>query len=453
MTTKDVYLVVFDERDNYSHPNTQSRLGFDPDGNNTSFKKVVLVTDRRGFDDFLNSIQLDDQFVLVCHVFHAAEGMPNKGFQNFLNSKIEEDYSIDANLVSTGTSSKVTKSILEQFNEKRLVYLYNEIIKAVSQNKIRPYSKSQLSLIVEPREEIRRALPMDNDRQEVDLDYGIITALFEDEFEQVKNLELIDWKGDSNTETIPFRRGEIKTIDGHVRKVVLAVQPSTGMVDAATIASIMLERFKPKFLLMPGVCGGKENLGFGDIVIASKVLAFQKGKISDKLDFEGKRIKVYDQDQKEITGLFTLNKERVNYSIENFEVEHDSIPKLDNLLKDKIQNSKEEIEHLINKELKPHGKEVRIVLDAIACSTMVVNKSDYFNTVIKPNDKRIVAVEMESYGIARACELANGGKTKFVIMKSVMDHMAGKDDTFKTFAAHTSARYLYHLLLNDILFD
>ena len=58
---------------------------------------------------------------------------------------------------------------------------------------------------------------------------------------------------------------------------------------------------------------------------------------------------------------------------------------------------------------------------------------------------------MESYGVARASKIANGGKTKSLIFKSVMDKTKLKDDNYKKKAAYTSAQFLKFLLESNIL--
>jgi nucleoside phosphorylase len=87
---------------------------------------------------------------------------------------------------------------------------------------------------------------------------------------------------------------------------------------------------------------------------------------------------------------------------------------------------------------------------------MVINKKGYFEDVIKKIDRNVAAVEMESYGVARACSIANKGRTIPIIFKSVMDHTFKKDDTqgtinVKKFAAYTSAQFMKHLFEMKII--
>jgi nucleoside phosphorylase len=95
--------------------------------------------------------------------------------------------------------------------------------------------------------------------------------------------------------------------------------------------------------------------------------------------------------------------------------------------------------------------EVSAYMAPIACSTMVINRRGYFEDTIRTVNRQTAAVEIESYGVARVCQSANGGATVPIIFKSVMDHTAKKTDfadgiKFKKFAAHTSALFLKHLL-------
>jgi nucleoside phosphorylase len=96
-------------------------------------------------------------------------------------------------------------------------------------------------------------------------------------------------------------------------------------------------------------------------------------------------------------------------------------------------------------------KKVDIHFEPMACSTMVINKEGYFEDHIKTVNRKTIAVEMESYGVARACQFGNEGKTKWIIFKSVMDNTKQKTDEAKKFAAHTSALFMKEILYRGIL--
>jgi nucleoside phosphorylase len=87
---------------------------------------------------------------------------------------------------------------------------------------------------------------------------------------------------------------------------------------------------------------------------------------------------------------------------------------------------------------------------------MVINKKGFFEDTIKTINRKTAAIEMESYGVARACIFANEGKTKPIIFKSVMDKTFDKEDVKnnvnnKKFAAYTSALFLKSLFEEKII--
>ena len=79
-----------------------------------------------------------------------------------------------------------------------------------------------------------------------------------------------------------------------------------------------------------------------------------------------------------------------------------------------------------------------------------MNKKGVFETQVTPIDRKTTGLEMESYAVAKACRISNNGKTKALIIKSVMDKTEHKDDKNKEVAALTSALFVKHLI-NDVL--
>ena len=99
---------------------------------------------------------------------------------------------------------------------------------------------------------------------------------------------------------------------------------------------------------------------------------------------------------------------------------------------------------------------IEIKQEPIACSTMVINKDGFFEDTIRGISRKTAAVEMESYGVARACHFANNGETVPIIFKSVMDFTKNKNDIVekidvKDFAASTSAQFMKCLFEMDII--
>lgn len=433
MKLSEVILFVFDTKENHNAEHTQKRIGKE------LYKSVILIENRIDFKREFSLLESNQPFILVCHVFHASNtnGEKHGGYKDFKSSGIQDHFDIQPIFVSSGDSGEVAKSIYDIEHDHVLVYSYNKIHESIRSGAIKP-SFSEKS----------RTPVIDTD---FNFEFGIITALYKDEFEQIKKHFV--W---NEEETVI--NGRKKYWVGHLignpsRKVVASIPSATGMVDSAIIATQMLEIFKPKYLMMSGVCGAIDETDFGDIVVASKIFTFQKGKISDLRDKEGELIELFDKDGNKVIydQLYDANNKQIKISIEKFEVEHDSI--LEFKLKDYIEPYLDQIKDKINKEetLTIQDKSIKIHFDGMACSTMVINKEGFFEDNIKVIDRKTVAVEMESYGVARACEFGNEGKTNWVIFKSVMDHTNKKGDIAKKLAAHTSGLFLKYLIYDGIL--
>jgi nucleoside phosphorylase len=258
-----------------------------------------------------------------------------------------------------------------------------------------------------------------------DFDFAIINALYEDEFQSVskifnlvkhENLKL----GDKNVFT--------GALDSFPNKKILAVyQSEVGRTDASSIVTDVIKEFRPRYIFMTGVCGGDADIPLGSIVVAKFVFTFDKGKITDKGFFrELEFVKIHESSLRQI---------------------RESNEKILNEVKVKLIS-----DTTISERFKEFNfQELRAIIDPVACSSAVIDKENYFTEVIKTIERKATAVEMESYGIARGAETTNSGKTRSIIIKSVMDNTTGKNDKAKSFASYTSALYLKCLLENGII--
>ena len=244
-------------------------------------------------------------------------------------------------------------------------------------------------------------------------DYAIITALEEDEMEKV--LPMIEKEGEFEESHNYIEYGHLK---GNIqKKIVYASQHKTGMVDASILATEMIIRFNPKFLIMVGVLGGKPvDTNIGDVIIANKVFEIERGKLTD-LGFK-----------KEISSSNLNTKEII-----------------------KINRSKKIIENFINESDNTRKTNVQIHFGPIACVNQVIDVKNFFKDNISEVERKAIALEMESFAIVRACELINNGNTKPLIIKSVMDNTQTKTDEAKTYAAWTSSKCLEYLFSNNLI--
>jgi nucleoside phosphorylase len=436
METKNVTLFVFDEYENFE----KSKKSIATEG--VTIKKMVWIDNLTSFEEKLDSLGDEDYVSLAVHVFGTSEDL--KGIKKFITSRIEKRYPQLKPMYITDKmvdDNKINHLYLDlKIPPIARIYRYHEVLDNIEKNEnvytkkeiinniIRTYTEEETSIAENPQ-----------------IDYAIITALYKNEFEEVKKLYNIQPE-EINTGTQIYYQGKIGNKD-----VVACFTSKTGMVDAAIIATEMINLFKPKYILMPGVCGGSEKTNFGDIIVANKVLLLHKGKLSNIKDKDGNLVKfMYENVEFDTNKVKSIPETKFDIVIEKFEKESDAI-EIDEGLQQLIEPQIDSIKEKINNPYKMHSEKIDIHFEPIACSMMVINKEDYFDDYILSIDRKTKAVEMESYGVARASKLANGGKTKFLIFKSVMDKTTLKNDDYKEKAAYTSAQFLKHLLEMNII--
>lgn len=239
-------------------------------------------------------------------------------------------------------------------------------------------------------------------------DYAIICALYKDELKFIEPY-IVNEGEFENDEKKLVRYGHLKSDPN--KKIVYAALLNTGMVDASIFATDIITNFKPRYLIMPGVCGGKDDdrLKLSDIVIATKVYTFQKGKLKE----------------------------------DGFHPEWEGVELNDKIIQ-KIEVAEDEILRRIDFTGQVH-------YEPMACSSAVIDKKGFLDKVIENKDRKTIALEMESYGIARACEIANNGNTKAIIVKSVMDKTTNKNDSAKKSAAKSSANFVMKLIEENVI--
>jgi nucleoside phosphorylase len=385
----------------------------------TNSKEFTLVLMENDFDDHwkhfivkgygLDPEQKLNAFINMLNVLllqwinanpQSSESLTTQSYINNLVKKIIEsfiDWSKELN-----DSSKIIQSI------KNIGPITDNTLEEIEQHLKTKRSKSTIK-----ETQFQKATSESLNVNSTNIDYAIITALEEDEMEKILQLfEKESEVGDTNN-YIEF--GHLKTNPS--KKVVYASQHNTGMVDASILATEILVRFKPKYLIMTGVLGGRpEETNIGDVIIATKVFEIDRGKITD-------------------TGF---KKESSVSSITSKEIK-------------KVHRSKKEIEKFIDSQDETRNSNVKLHFGPIASVNQVIDIEGFFESKITEIDRKAIALEMESFAIVRSCELVNEGKTIPIIIKSVMDNTQNKADNAKSYASWTSARTLEYILKNEII--
>ena len=400
METKEITLLVWDSSENFNLNTTQRSLG---SGN--VFKSLRQFNCLDMFDKIIDKIEDDEKLLLCCHVGYGDFGL----YLDFKNSGITEKYNIVSVHYLSSIGESATIKYKEQFGEFEKILFYNKFIQNVRAGDIKPFTKQTLMNIKSKEKggEMNKAI-------DIKIDYVIITALEEDEMEKV--LPFIKKEGCLDFDKkLLIEHGHF--ISDTSIKIAYASQPTTGMIDAAILGTRMIMEFSPKFIIMAGVLGGKpQDTNIGDIIVSSKVFTIDKGKLTDT---------------------------ELEREIENSNIESAHIVKL--------KREKNKILKYIKKLDETRKGNLNIHFGPLACVRQVVDKKGYFEDNITILERKAIGLEMEAYGIVRACELINNGNTSPIIIKSVMDNTIDKTDNSKTYAAWTSATFIKYLFENKLI--
>lgn len=253
-------------------------------------------------------------------------------------------------------------------------------------------------------------------------DIGIISALETPELKEILELPC-NWKTlEFDNDPIVYHEGSISTLNGNTYRLIACSINKMGMQATASVTSMIVAKFKVKYLFMNGICAGikERGLEYGDIIIAENLTDYGSGKMTSNSQ-----------------GELVLKPEP-----HQFPTDQNLISKINNF----IRNNKE----LISIQSSFKGTQAKTVLKAmvgpVASGSYVIASKSLVKTLTDSN-RKLLAVDMEGYGLYLACHYFS--QTKPLFIKSVCDFGdETKDDTYQSYASYTSARFLYSFLFN-----
>lgn len=404
MNPREITLLVWDDPINFIKPKTMMSLG-----NNKLYTLKQFYSEEE-FSSILDGIDENIPLVLCCHVSY--ENF--ESYFNFVNSSLIEEYQLSSlvNYVSSFDSGEAMKKLHTEHGIQKKIIKYNDLKQGIKADDIKPFTKKDLYGIKQ-QVPIKVEDTSKRNREYPQCDYVIITALEEDEMTTVLPMLVKEGKIDDDKKLIEY--GYFAS--NRTKKVAYASQPQTGMVDASILATEMMIKFQPKFLIMAGVLGGKpDEVSIGDIIVSNKVFTIDKGKLTDE------QLKTEIESQ-------TLDSSYIQSFIRD---------------KIKIERYIEDSDHTRNKKPSIH-------FGPIACVRQVIDKKEFFEDKILSADRKAIGLEMESYGVARACNIVNNGRVTPLIIKSAMDNTIEKVDDAKRYAAWTSATFVKYIFEKDLI--
>ncbi|MED4698715.1 hypothetical protein P9436_06585 [Lysinibacillus capsici] len=215
----------------------------------------------------------------------------------------------------------------------------------------------------------------------------------------------------------------IGNLNGNLgKKVVLLKQQQMGLTAASVSTVKVINNFKPKYVIMGGIAAGiKDSVELLDVVIASEIVEFTSGKIIKSKTFR-----------------------------ESFKPE----PKYMNIrpeLKEIFVNDfKEDLKEICesNFYIENNFKGFNIVFGPMVSGPFVLQNDLIIKEFILPHNRKIKALDMESYGVIYASENSFTPKPSVLVCKAISDFAdEAKSDVYQRNAATNSAAIVERLLL------
>jgi nucleoside phosphorylase/CheY-like chemotaxis protein len=262
------------------------------------------------------------------------------------------------------------------------------------------WKESLRTLLVQVSATLERPLPFD-------VDVCFITALRPSEYKAVEKLP-IEWGAEMvlARHTL-YRRGTVE-IAGRKRTVVLAHLRQMGMVPACHITQLLIAQFRPRAVVMTGICGGlSSDVELGDVIVAERSWDWQAGKWSGDMEFAAA------PDSKEASRELVVAAK----AVESHTLE---------LMRDLVH-------------LNSPGRPFKII-DGPMLSGSAVVATDVLHEMFAAQHRKAVALDMECYGVYYASHFAPEPKPAFVCIKAVSDLAgAAKKNEYQEYCSALSA--------------
>jgi len=212
-----------------------------------------------------------------------------------------------------------------------------------------------------------------------------------------------------------YRETRLTLPNGNQLRIVSTTSTSMGLTAAAIATTHLVLQFRPRIVLMVGIAAGTAggNKQFGDVLVADPSVDYNSGKV-----VQAGGIREFLPDPYPIG----LN------------------PRLRSLLQ-KYRGFHPVFVTICDRWSgpRPPGQN-RLHLGPLGAADQVID--DPARVIeIQKNWRKLIGVEMETYGVYRACTESPEPKPRFVSFKSVCDFAAEKTDSWQEYAAFVAAEF------------
>ena len=270
------------------------------------------------------------------------------------------------------------------------------------------------------------ALSTPSDTASFKSDIGIICALQYPELAAVQNAlgGSGAWTevGDARLAHI-YRESSMLTASGEKLRIVATTATSMGLTAAAIATTQLVLQFRPRLVVMIGIAAGTRSGGkqIGDVLVADPSVDYNSGKVILEDGIRGFQPDPYP---------IGLN------------------PRLRSVLQ------KYGSTHPLFEEIRRHwsgvapAKPNRLHIGPVGAADQVIDDPTRVLEIQK-NWRKLIGVEMETYGVYRAVHEAPEPKPRAASFKAVCDFAAEKSDSWQEYAAFVAAEFAIEFLKRE----
>lgn len=204
--------------------------------------------------------------------------------------------------------------------------------------------------------------------------------------------------------TASFARGDVR------HALVLAQQNEKGMTGAAVLSMKLIQRFRPRYLMMVGIAAGvapkEADQFYGDVIVADMIWNYSAGK------------------------FVSAERADIHFGGVGF-IPRPTVIQMEPRLRPYVDQA-------VNSE----ENQCHIHIGHMASGSTVVNSQEFLNKQVRSQFPRTAGLDMESYAVMYAAANAIAPRPSALVIKSVSDYADGeKSDDYQKFAAYTSAEF------------
>ncbi len=247
------------------------------------------------------------------------------------------------------------------------------------------------------------------------IDFAIITAIEIERKAVCEAFQMTD-KHRVNKGSRVYWRNRIELQNGGFYEIVVAQSPDMANVDVALLASDTIHHWHPEAMLMVGIAGAaNQEQGLGDLAVGNAVYYYERGKITPS----GLKPEPYQYPVDQTLWSRIISVPEWNEMI--------SVPR-------------------------PDGTNNRPTIHrgVIACGEMVIADAVTRDEIAAAH-RKIVAIEMEGYGVSKAA-WQSFERVRHIVIRAICDFAdSSKNSQWHPYAASVAAGYAKHFLLDQPL--